>query len=90
MAYEKAAVRHARMMRETRERCEQENQALIAEVVAEFAGDVARMAEEILYWRGRMGRLGEVVAKLETREPFVVMGAGPHWQPGDRKLGWWR
>jgi len=90
MAYEKAAVRHTRMMREICERREQENQVLIAEVVAEFAGDAARMAEEILYWRGRMGRLGEVIAKLETCEPFVVMGAGPHWQPGDRKPGWWR
>jgi hypothetical protein len=90
MAYEKAAVRHARMVSEAREQREQQDRAQVAEVVAEFGGDTARMAEEILYWRRRVKRLAETVGRIERQEPFALLAVGPYWKPGEREPGWWR
>ena len=64
-------------------------------VIAEFGGDVdaatalTRMAEEILYWRKRMELISEVVGKVQSEEPFAIIGAGPHWKPGERSRWWW-
>ena len=69
---------------------EQQDRAQVDVVIAEFDGDAARMAEEILYWRRRMRRLLEVANKIESREPFAILRVGPHWQPGERGPGWWR
>jgi hypothetical protein len=88
MAYEKAAVRLARELREGREQRERDDRAQVAQVVAEFDGDAARMAEEILYWRRRIERLVEVVTKFESREPFILMGGqGLHgaWRADHRR-----
>jgi hypothetical protein len=49
-----------------------------------------RMAEEILYWRRRIRWIAAVVDKVQSEEPFAILPAGPHWQPGRRDRGWWR
>ena len=90
MVYQKAAVRRARMAREWREQREQDDRARIDAVIAEFNGNVDAMAEELLYWRSRMKQIAEVVAKVQAEEPFAILGAGPHWQPGRRDRWWWR
>ena len=54
---------------DVQQRMDQESQAQIDAVIAEFDGAtdasaaLAKMAEEILYWRSRMQQLAEVVAK---------------------------
>jgi hypothetical protein len=81
---------------EARERRDQENQAQVDDAIAEFGGDtdaagaLTRMAEEILYWRRRIKWISAVVRKVETEEPFAIINAGPHWEPGKRERGWWR
>jgi hypothetical protein len=55
MPYEKAAVKFARLVREAREHSGAARSRAVAEVVAEFDGDPAKMSEEILYWRRRLG-----------------------------------
>lgn len=77
----KAALREERL-REACERSQRLERARIDVVVAEFGGDVDAMAREILSWRRHVRQLEEVVAKVRTGEPFVVMGAEPHWKPG--------
>jgi hypothetical protein len=72
------------------ERIDRDCRARIDAVLAEFNGDVDRMAEEILYWRSRMKQIAKVVAKVQAEEPFAIIPAGPHWQPGKRERGWWR
>jgi hypothetical protein len=73
------------------------DQARIDAIVAEFDGGtdapaaLRRMAEELIYWRTRMRQISDVVAKVQAKEPFAVIGAGRHWHPGERKKpGWWR
>ena len=57
MAYEKAAVRHARVAREWREQFEQERQAKIDAVIVEYGGHtdaaatLTRMAQALLDYR---------------------------------------
>ncbi len=86
----------AELMRDVRARRDLDNQAQVDAIIAEFNGDadaaaaLARLAEEILYWRIRMRLIADVVAKVRSEEPFAVLGAGPHWHPGERKPGWWR
>jgi hypothetical protein len=81
---------------EARAQRDQENQARVDEVIAEFGGDIdaagalTRMAEEILYWRRRIKWIEGVVAKVRREEPFAIINAGPHWEPGKRERGWWR
>ena len=66
---------------DVRQRMDQESQAQIDAVIAEFDGAtdapaaLAKMAEEILYWRSRMQQLAEVVAKIQSEEPFAIIGA---------------
>ena len=70
MAYKKAAVRHARMAREAREQMEQDDRARVADVVAEFAGDTARMAEEIELTRSAMhGNQSKVIVLEQQQSP---------------------
>jgi hypothetical protein len=72
---------------ERRKQREQEDQAQVEATIAEFGGDVVRMAEEILYWRGRIKRIAEVVAKAQAKEPCFVLPPGRYWQPGQRDRG---
>ena len=73
-----------------KQRRDEENQALVDEVIAEFGGNADAMAQEILYWRSRMRQLVDVVGKIESEEPFAIIGAGPLWKPGERSRWWFR
>jgi hypothetical protein len=81
---------------ELRERRDQDDQMKIEATIAEFGGEadaraaLIRMAEEILYWRRRIRWIEAVVAKVRSEEPFAILSAGPHWQPGQRERGWWK
>ncbi len=59
-------VGRAAQAREKRERAEQQDRARVDAVVGEFDRGVAKMAEEIYYWRWRIERLVEVVTKFES------------------------
>ena len=72
------------------ERLDQEDRARIDAVLVEFNGNIDAMAQELLYWRSRMKQIAKVVAKVQNEDPFAILGAGPHWQPGQRALGSWR
>ena len=73
-----------------KQRRDEENQALVDEVIAEFGGNANAMAQEILYWRSRMRQLTEVVGKIQSEEPFAIVGAGPYWKSGERSRWWFR
>jgi hypothetical protein len=96
MAYEKAAVRHARMVREGRERREQHRQAEIDAVITEFGGDtdppaaLTRMAEAMLSYRHWLRQLVDAGEMIRQGKPFVVMGPGPHWESDPWRQFPWR
>jgi hypothetical protein len=87
MAYEKAAVRHARMMREAREQREKQDRAQVAAVIAEFGGDtdasttLIRMAEALLHYRHWLRQFVDAGEMIQQGKRFVVMGPGPYWKP---------
>jgi hypothetical protein len=91
----KAKAKRLLKWQEWQQQREQQCQARIDAVIAEFDGEsdasaaLTRMAEELLYWRHRMGLIAEVVSRVRSEEPFAIIGAGPHWEPGKRKPGWW-
>jgi hypothetical protein len=91
MAYEKAAVRHARVAREAREQREQDDRARIDAVIAEFGGDtdvaatLTRMAQELLDYRHLLRQFIDAGEMIREGKPFIVMGPGPHWKPDPRK-----
>ena len=82
-------VGRAAQAREKRERAEQQDRARVDAVVGEFDEASPRTRTKILYCRRRIEQLVEVVTKFESREPFILMSAGPHWKPGERDPGWW-
>jgi hypothetical protein len=45
---------------------------------------VLRLAEEILFLRDQINRIGEVMDLVQAGKPFAVLPPGPHWQPGNR------
>jgi hypothetical protein len=85
MAYEKAAVRHARVAREAREQREQEDRARIDAVIAEFGGDMTRMARALLDYRHLLRQFIDAGEMIREGKPFIVMGPGSHWKPDPRK-----
>jgi hypothetical protein len=85
MAYEKAAIRHAREAREGRERREQQDHARIAAVIAEFDSDLARMAKALLDYRHILRQFIDAGEMIQQGKPFIVMGPGPHWEPDPQK-----
>jgi hypothetical protein len=96
MAYEKAAVKHARVVREGCERREQQRQAEIGAVIAEFGGDtdapaaLTRMAEAMLSYRHWLRQFVDAGEMIRQGKPFVVMGPGPHWEPDPWRQFPWR
>ena len=66
---------------DVRQRIDQESRALVDAVITEFNGvtdapaALVKMAKEILYWRSRMQQLAEVVTKIQSEEPFAIIGA---------------
>jgi hypothetical protein len=91
MAYEKAAIRHARVAREWREQREQHQHERIAEVVAEFGGDadasatLSRMAQALLDYRHLLQQFIDAGEMIREGKPFIVMGPGRHWTPDPSK-----
>jgi acetoin utilization deacetylase AcuC-like enzyme len=87
MAYEKAAVRHARVAREWREQREQDDRARIDAVIVEFGGDtdasatLTRMAQALLDYRHLLRQFIDAGEMIREGKPFIVMGPGPHWKP---------
>jgi hypothetical protein len=96
VAYEKAAVRRARRVREAGEQREQQRQAEIDAVIAEFGGDtdasatLIRMAQALLSYRHWLRQLVDAGEMVRQGKPFVVMGPGPYWEPGQWRQFPWR
>jgi hypothetical protein len=96
MAYEKAAVRQARVAREGCERREQDRQAEIDAVITEFGGDtdapaaLTRMAEAMLSYRHWLRQFVDAGKMIRQGKPFIVMGPGPHWEPDPWRQFPWR
>jgi hypothetical protein len=85
MAYEKAAVRRARVGREWREQREQEDRARIDAVIAEFGGDMTRMAQTLLEYRHLLRQFIDAGEMIREGKPFIVLGPGQHWTPDPQK-----
>ena len=71
-----------------------EHQARIDETIDAFGGTadaavtMVRMAEELLQYRRVMRNAIGFVGAIQSEEPFVIMGAGPHWKPPETRR-WW-
>ena len=91
MAYEKAAVRHARVAREWREQFEQERRAKIDAVIVEYGGHtdaaatLARMAQALLDYRHLLRQFIDAGEMIREGKPFIVLGPGQHWTPDPQK-----
>ena len=51
---------------------------------------MARMATELLYCREVMQDILAVMDKVQSEEPFTIVGAGPYWKPPEERRWWFR
>jgi hypothetical protein len=85
MAYVRASERRAREAREWREQREQDDRARIDAVIAEFDGDIARMAQALLDYRHLLRQFIDAGEMIREGKPFIVTGPGLHWKPDPQK-----
>jgi hypothetical protein len=96
VAYEKAAVRRARLLCERSEQHALQRQAEIDAVIAEFGGDtdasatLTRMAQALLEYRRCLRQVVHAGELIRQGKPFAIMGPGPHWEPDPWRQFPWR
>lgn len=78
------------------QRLGQEQRARVDQVIEEFggaadaAGTMLRLGEELLYCRWVMQDIVAFMDKIQSEEPFAIIGAGPLWKPPDIRRWWFR
>jgi acetoin utilization deacetylase AcuC-like enzyme len=79
-----------------KEQIERDRQAEIDAVIAEFGGDadaptaLTGMAQALLHYRHWLRQLVDAGEMIRQGKPFIVMGAGPYWEPDPWKQWPWR
>jgi hypothetical protein len=82
-----AKERRERQWAEWRQERELERQQQRDEVIREFSGDVNSLADEILWYRHCVTQIADAIGWTKLGAPFIALGPGAHWKPGDRSSG---
>jgi hypothetical protein len=80
----KPAQRFNLTLQQHRQAQEREQQRERDQVVAEFAGDPQRLADEILRLRRGIYQVGEAIEWLKTGRPFAMIPPGPESSEGSK------
>jgi hypothetical protein len=80
----RTAQRFNLTLQQHRQAQEREQQRARDRVVAEFAGDPQRLADEVLRLRTGVDRLAEAIGWLQAGQPFAMIPPGPESSEGDR------